>query len=201
MYARNLTRVRQFEFVRTSSHLKKKSFFLSSMLLYVHIDRTDYYGPGAQDIHLDFYTAPGLRLLFSQGVYLSAKRQVEEGSGWLGGRGVQNSSQPLFTEGTGVCGGGGGAHRGGEALGEEGRGGGGGGGGGRGAGWKGRVQQTVKSVAGRDGHVETGLLAPCPGPSFIKSVSCHLIRAPVPPAFKFGPDPPGTAGVGLAWGR
>ena len=107
-----------------------------------------------------------------------------------GGRGVHNSSQPLFTEGTG--GGGEGA----QERGGLGEGTGGGGGGVRGAGMEGRVQQTVKSVAGRDGHVETGLLAPCPGPSFIKLVSCHLIRAPVPPAFKFGPDPLGPQGLG-----
>ena len=29
------------------------------MLLYVHRDRTDYLGKGAQDTHLDFHTAPG----------------------------------------------------------------------------------------------------------------------------------------------
>ena len=30
------------------------------MLIYVHGDRKDYYGRGAQDGHLDFYTAPEL---------------------------------------------------------------------------------------------------------------------------------------------
>ena len=28
------------------------------MLLEVHRDRTDFYGRGAQDVHLDFHTAP-----------------------------------------------------------------------------------------------------------------------------------------------
>ena len=30
----------------------------STVLLYVHRDRTDYQGRGAQDGHLDFHTAP-----------------------------------------------------------------------------------------------------------------------------------------------
>ena len=32
----------------------------SSVLLYVHKDSTDYLGRGAQDVHLDFHTAPDL---------------------------------------------------------------------------------------------------------------------------------------------
>ena len=34
--------------------------FVTSMLLYVHRDHKDYQGGGAQDVHLDFHTAPGL---------------------------------------------------------------------------------------------------------------------------------------------
>ena len=34
--------------------------FSVSVLLYVHRDRTDYYGPGAQDDHLDLHTTPEL---------------------------------------------------------------------------------------------------------------------------------------------
>ena len=34
------------------------SSYLRSMLLYVHRDRTDYLGRGAQDVHLNFHTAP-----------------------------------------------------------------------------------------------------------------------------------------------
>ena len=30
------------------------------MLLYVHRDRKDYSGQGAQDVHLEFHTAPEL---------------------------------------------------------------------------------------------------------------------------------------------
>ena len=36
---------------------------LVPMLLYVHRDRTDYQGPGTQDVLLDFHTAPELRTL------------------------------------------------------------------------------------------------------------------------------------------
>ena len=35
---------------------------LSSVLLYVHRDHKDYQGRGAQDVHLDFHTAPELRI-------------------------------------------------------------------------------------------------------------------------------------------
>ena len=40
------------------------------MLLYVHRDRTDYLGLGAQDGHLDFHTAPDLQV---QGCFTSTE--------------------------------------------------------------------------------------------------------------------------------
>ena len=50
----------------TSAYLTEASekFTLSSssMLLYDNKDRTDYKGRGAQDGHLDFHTAPELRV-------------------------------------------------------------------------------------------------------------------------------------------
>ena len=44
---------------------------LSSVLLYVHRDHKDYQGRGAQDVHLDFHTAPELcleKVLFNVGL-------------------------------------------------------------------------------------------------------------------------------------
>ena len=53
-------RIRDGVTCTSTSHFHAASELCSSVLLYVHRDPTDYLGRGAQDVHLDFHTAPEL---------------------------------------------------------------------------------------------------------------------------------------------
>ena len=49
------------------------------MLLYVHRDHNNYKGRGAQDVHLDFHTAPELWQSFLNMVHTEIIRLIRDG--------------------------------------------------------------------------------------------------------------------------
>ena len=58
---------------------------------YVHRDRTDYWGWGACDVHIDFHTAPRLLLFFFFFLVLVRCTAVDQQLGQLAAKAVQLS--------------------------------------------------------------------------------------------------------------